>query len=156
MATSALHKQLLPPLHEPSVKICSLLQCLSSNPADLHPLFLAEEQNIYWPLIWYYGTVYNAILECCGEKLVEEVFGKLRNLAASQSLPRGALPPEALAAFPDSAVGELRIACGNENCPKLDHAEKFKVCTGCRVRRFCSEECLRKDWSKHKSECKRK
>ena len=56
--------------------------------------------------------------------------------------------------MPDSAVGELRIACGNENCQKLDHKEKFKVCTGCRVRRFCSVECLRKDWGKNKSECK--
>ena len=49
--------------------------------------------------------------------------------------------------MPDSAVGELRIACGNENCPKLDHKEKFKVSTGCRVRGFCSVECLRKDWA---------
>ena len=76
------------------------------------------------------------------------------NLSAS-NLPSSAPSPDVLAAFPLSAVGELRIACGNENCPKLDHAEKFKVCTGCRVRRFCSEECLRKDWGKHRSECKR-
>ena len=140
-------------------EICCVLQCLSSNPADLHPVFIAEKQNIYWPLIWYFGTVYDAILECCGEKLVKKVFGKLRNCRSSNlsasNLPSAAPSPDVLAAFPLSAVGELRIACGNENCPKLDHAEKFKVCTGCRVRRFCSEECLRKDWGKHRSECKR-
>ena len=122
-------------------------------------MFPAEEQNIYWPLIWCFGTVYDAILECCGEKFVKKVFDKLRSSSLSaSSLSSEAPSPDVPAAFPDSAVGELRIACGNENCPKLDHKEKFKVCTGratgCRVRRFCSVECLRKDWEKHKSECK--
>ena len=52
-------------------------------------------------------------------------------------------------------MGELRIACGNEDCPKLDHKEKFQVCSECRVRRFCSEECRRKYWiSKDKLESK--
>ena len=105
-----------------------MLQGLSSNPADLHPLLLAEKQNIYWSLIRYFGTVYEAIFECRGEKFVKEVFGKLRksNFAAS-NLPTGAHPPVALAAFhfPDSAVGELEIACGNENCLKLEHTDKF-------------------------------
>ena len=55
-------------------EICCLLECLCSNPADLHPLFLAEDQNLYWPLI--YGTVYDALLECCGQKIVKKVYGK--------------------------------------------------------------------------------
>ena len=110
-------------------------------------------KDIYWPLIWYFGTVYDAILECCGEKFVKKVFDKLRSSSLSaSSLSSEAPSPDVLAAY--SAFGELRIACGNENCPKLDHKEKFKVCAGCRVRRFCSVECLRKDWGKHKSECK--
>ena len=140
-------------------EIRCLLQCLSSNIADLHPLFLAEDQNLYWPLIWFFGTVYDALLECCGKKFVKKIYGKLRkyrsdNIAAS-NLPAGSPAPDVLDAFPDSAVSEVRICCGNEKCPKLDHTEKFKVCTGCRVRRFCSEECLRKDWAgKHKLECK--
>ena len=140
-------------------EIRCLLQCLSSNPVDLHPLFLAEDQNLYWPVIWYFGTVYDALLECCGQKIVKKVYGKLRkyrsdNIATS-NLPPVSPSPDVLETFPDSAVGEMRIACGNEDCPKLDHKEKFQVCSGCRVRRFCSEECRHKDWiSKHKLECK--
>ena len=136
-----------------------VLQCLSSNIADLHPLFLAEDQNLYWPLIWYYGTVYDALLECCGQTIVKKVYGKLRkyrsnNIGAAQ-LPPGLPTPDVLEAFPDSAVGELRIACGNDDCPKLDHQERFQVCNGCRVRRYCCDGCRHKDWiSKHKLECK--
>ena len=43
-------------------EISCLLQCLSSNPADLHPLFLAEDQTVYWNMIWLYGSVYEALL----------------------------------------------------------------------------------------------
>ena len=58
-------------------EICSVLQCLMSNPADLHPLYIAEDPNLYWPVIWFYGSVYNALLECCGHKVVQQIYGKL-------------------------------------------------------------------------------
>ena len=59
-----------------------------------------------------------------------------------------------LAAFPESAAGEWRIACGNEECNKVDHKVKFMVCGGCAVRRYCGEVCQGKDWDKHKMFCK--
>ena len=140
-------------------EISCFLQCFSSNPADLHPLFLAEDQTIYWNIIWFFGSVYEAVLECCGEKVVKKVFGKLKqyrskNLAKTH-LPCGPLPLDVAAAFPASAVGEMRIACGNENCPNLDHEKRFEKCTGCMTRRYCSQQCLDKDWSKHDVECKK-
>ena len=36
-------------------------QCLMSNPADLHPAAVAEDQNLYWPIIWYWGFVHAAL-----------------------------------------------------------------------------------------------
>ena len=47
------------------------------NPADLHPVHLAEDCNLYWPIVWYYGSVYTALLHCCGHKVVKEIYGKL-------------------------------------------------------------------------------
>ena len=138
-------------------EICCILQCFLTNPADLHPLFLAEDPNLYWPMIWYYGTAYNAILECCGDKIVKKVYGKLKQYR-SQNLAKANLPmmlkPDALIVFPDSAAGEMRIACGSEVCPKLDHKEKFNKCLGCRIRRYCSHLCQKEDWGKHQKECK--
>ena len=98
-------------------------------------------------------------MECCGEKVVKKVFGKLKqyrsNNLAKTHLPCGPLPLDVAAAFPASAVGEMRIACGNENCPNLDHEERFNKCTGCKTRRYCSQLCLDKDWSEHVAECKK-
>ena len=134
-------------------EICCVLQCLMSNPADLHPLHLAEDPNLYWPIIWFYGSVYSAILACCGSKVVKKIFGKMSQYR-SNKIPTGsaAIPPS-LSAFPTFAIGEMRIACGNEVCPMLDHSEKFLKCTGCKVRYYCAEECQKADWKKHKTEC---
>ena len=85
-------------------EISCLLQCLSSNPADLHPLFLAEDQTFYWNILWFYRSVYEALLESCGEKVVRNnVFGNLKqcrsNKIARANLPCGPLPFNAVAAF---------------------------------------------------------
>ncbi|KAF8991943.1 hypothetical protein BDQ17DRAFT_1188267, partial [Cyathus striatus] len=38
--------------------------------------------------------------------------------------------------------------CQSEGNPTL------KICTGCRKVRYCSEECQKTDWKRHKKECK--
>ena len=40
-----------------------------------------------------------------------------------------------------------------EKCGK--EAEKMKKCSACRLARYCSEECQREDWKKHKGSCKK-
>ena len=136
-------------------EISCVLQCLKTNHsktcADLHPIFIAQDQNLFWPLIWYFGSLYTVILESCGENIIKELFGKTTMSGDMQT----SLHPDTMQAFPESAVGEMRIACGSEPCPKLDHEKKFLLCTGCRVRRYCSKECRREDWGKHKQECKK-
>jgi hypothetical protein len=76
---------------------------------------VAEDQNLYWPIIWYWGSMHAVLLEARGPATKEAVYGKLA-------------PAIALAAFPESAAGQCRIACGNQECPNLDHKIKFKVC----------------------------
>jgi len=130
--------------------MAQVLQILMSNPADLHPLAVAEDQNLYWPIIWYWGSVFYAIQDTCDEITLEAVYGRLGDKI---TILRSA-PTSALAAFPETAAGEWRIACGSEECPRLDHEVKFQMCQGCKVRRYCNEVCQRKDWTKHKKFCK--
>ena len=134
--------------------ICCVLQCLMSNPADLHPLFIAEDPNLFWPIIWYYGSVYSALLSCCGVNIVKKLYGKLSQYRSNKISSGSPTIPSNLSAFPSYAVGETRKACGNESCPTLDHGEKFLKCAACKVRYYCAVECQRSDWKKHKSECK--
>ena len=134
-------------------EICCVLQCLMSNPADLHPLHVAEDPNLYWPIIWFYGSVYTALLQCCGEKVIKTIYGKLCKYRSKKIPSGGPAVPSSLTAFPSFAIGEMRMACGNEVCPSLDHSDKFLSCSSCKERYYCSPECQRADWKKHKPEC---
>lgn len=42
------------------------------------------------------------------------------------------------------------LCCG---CYKMESKQKLKSCGKCRERRYCSEECQRKDWPLHKVAC---
>ena len=46
----------------------------------------------------------------------------------------------------------LRKIC--QNCHRLDHDTKFKMCDRCRGPRYCSPDCQKKDWPKHRLVCK--
>jgi len=137
-----------------------VLQCLMTNPADLHPLAVAEDQSLYWGIIWYWGSVYQAVQDTCDHNTLAKIYGNLNGNIADDRGTNSACSEcrsanvSGLAAFPESAVGEWRIACGNELCPMVDHEIKFNLCAGCKVRRYCNEVCQRKDWPKHKEFCK--
>ena len=136
-------------------ELSCVLQCLMTNHsetcADLHPLFIAQDQNLFWPLIWCFGSLYTAMQESCGEEITKQLYNK----TTKSSKMVLSLHPDTLQAYPGSAVGEVRIACGSEPCPKLDHKKKFLLCTGCRMRRYCNEGCRGEDWGKHNKECKK-
>jgi len=40
------------------------------------------------------------------------------------------------------------------NCHKEESNDKFKVCGDCLKVKYCSKECQKKDWIKHKNNCK--
>jgi hypothetical protein len=60
----------------------------------------------------------------------------------------------ALAAFPESAAEEWRVACGSKDCLNLDHKIKFQMCQGCKVLCYCAVPCQKKDWVKRKAYCR--
>lgn len=56
-------------------------------------------------------------------------------------------------------IEEIRmpVRCSNAKCNKKEtHAGEFKKCARCRLARYCSQKCQRKDWSiRHKRECQK-
>jgi len=54
---------------------------------------------------------------------------------------------------------EIRIPvrCSNTKCNKKEtHAGEFKKCARCRLARYCSQKCQRKDWKiRHQRECQK-
>jgi hypothetical protein len=63
---------------------------------------------------------------------------------------------EQLAVQKVRALGTLR--CANLGCPNMSAASEAqlqsKLCSGCRVVRFCSEGCSQAAWRQHKVACK--
>jgi hypothetical protein len=63
---------------------------------------------------------------------------------------------EQLAVQQARALGTLR--CANLGCTNLSSAReaqlRSKLCSGCRVVRFCSEACSQAAWRQHKVACK--
>ena len=50
------------------------IRFLALEPMDLHPLQLAKDPNIYWPIVHYYGSVYSALLEILGKQTVDLIY----------------------------------------------------------------------------------
>ena len=135
-------------------EVCCVLQCLMTNPADLHPLHLADDPNLFWPLVWYYGSVHHAILQCCGEKTAKKVYGLHSKYLSRISKVLAADISNNNTIFPADTEGEVVITCGYDVCPKLRGKEdKFVTCQGCKVRKYCNRECAKEDWPIHQSEC---
>ena len=44
--------------------------------------------------------------------------------------------------------------CNNPACRKLDSYSNHQECSRCRVRAYCSVECQKMDWPRHKEDCK--
>lgn len=42
-----------------------------------------------------------------------------------------------------------------QTCVGCSAVGQFKICSGCKSRYYCSEECQKADWPKHKEACKR-
>ena len=53
--------------------------------------------------------------------------------------------------IPSETYINLETKCSNVCCFK---SGKFKRCAGCRILRYCSNECQEHSWPKHKAVCK--
>ena len=122
-------------------EIITLIRVISLQPMDLHPLQLAKDPDIYWPIIYYYGSVYSALKEILDEKTVDRIY---------EHIPESTPLPERR-----NVVDEEKyvIKCGHYPCLHLDWKFEFKLCSRCKIRRYCSPSCQKQDWRLHKKEC---
>jgi len=45
--------------------------------------------------------------------------------------------------------------CSRKKCDRRENSEnQFEICSRCRIARYCSKKCQKKDWKKHKRSCK--
>ncbi len=117
------------------------IRVMALRPMDLHPMHVARDPNIYWPIIHYYGSVYAALKEILDEKTANEIYKKALPLDDDTSKEETA------------AEDKYVIKCGRLACLELDWKFNFRLCTRCRVRRYCSTACQKADWKQHKGEC---
>jgi hypothetical protein len=69
--------------------------------------------------------------------------------------PAAAAPPTPVPAAAASAPAAPAAPAACANCGKTD-AARLRLCRGCRLVRFCSQECMRQQWTSagHKPACK--
>ena len=56
--------------------------------------------------------------------------------------------------YNDDSVGYGYEQCHSEGCYTYDKNNLLK-CSGCKVVKYCSRECQKKDWARHKKDCKK-
>ena len=57
-------------------EINTVLSLLSCHSADIDPRVICLNPDLYWSIIWYYGSVYTALESIGGKELQQKVFGK--------------------------------------------------------------------------------
>ena len=131
-------------------EIKAAIRVIALQPMDLHPLQLAKDPNIYWPIIYYYGSVYSALKELLDEEIVDSIY---KNIPEFIDIPDRRNVDELLKRKNIVPEEKFVIKCGYCPCIHLDWKYEFKQCSKCKLRRYCSSRCQKEDWSRHKKEC---
>lgn len=136
-----------------------------------HPLFLAMDPNLFWPIVTSYRTVSEALIKhghdsCFGIKGTED-----SNLdtpedsdldtPAMRQIVYEPLNGDVILAARDSESRRMFAKCGLESCNALfwmgrdsnGKDRSGKVCSRCKIRRYCGRECQEKDYKLHRMEC---
>lgn len=111
-----------------------------------YPLFIAQDPNFFWSLIYDHGCI-RAALEFVAPHIDwDERIGPVKeNIIAKIPIIPGCKP------------GDYMRKCGNNFCSNLElySSKDFQKCANCERRFYCSEECIHADWPVHKFECKK-
>jgi len=109
---------------------------LDLRPDLLVPGFLASDPNLYWPIVYHFGSVAGALLDMNIE-------------LESSSVEETAVPAWLSKAFP----GGDALKCGADECIALDWNMQFRKCGQCRRIKYCSHQCQKGHWKVHKLAC---
>ena len=100
-------------------EVITAIRVIALQPMDLHPLQVAKDPNLYWPIIYYYGSVYSALKDILDVKIVDSIY---KNIPEFTPLPERR-----------NRVDEEKyvIKCGYNPCVHLDWKYEFKKCSRC-------------------------
>ena len=129
-------------------EITCVLACLAADhdpPTLAHPCFIAQDPNLIWPTLLFYGSV-RAALEHVAPK-VDWVGSPMWHLGPS--LPGTPKPP----LVPGAKPGDIVYRCGSDICCNLYRKKLKSLCARCRRRFYCSTACQKADWAIHRREC---
>ncbi|KAL7532298.1 hypothetical protein ACHAXR_004548 [Thalassiosira sp. AJA248-18] len=116
--------------------------------AYVAPIFIAQDPNLYWPLIADHGCIRAAL-----EFVAPHIDWDARISSVKDPIISDCQP-----IISDCQPGQCLHKCGHNLCTNLEayKAKKFRVCSGCDRRRYCSETCQKDDWrAGHKHECRK-
>ena len=156
-------------------EVNTALRYLSLHSADIDARMICINSDLYWSIIWYYGSITKALKEAGGQRLYEIGFGKHKVDSSWEDLHDEdaesddecsllfLYPSITISLVTDHFVSKLtnkkmewRYRCSNPGCCNLEDTEKFLSCNGCvkySPRKYCGQECYEEDWEKHKEHC---
>jgi hypothetical protein len=109
------------------------------------PLFIAQDPNFLYPLIYDHGSI-RAALEFVAPHIDwNENIGPVKENVLEQ-----------VPLIPGCQPGKFLRKCGNGFCTNLEKYKTgsfFLYCSRCNRRKYCSSNCQRDDWVLHKHEC---
>jgi hypothetical protein len=108
------------------------------------PLFIAQDPNFLYPLIYDHGSI-RAALEFVAPHIDwNENIGPVKENVLEQ-----------VPLIPGCQPGKFLRKCGNGFCTNLEKYKtgSFQYCSRCNRRKYCSSNCQRDDWVLHKHEC---
>lgn len=125
--------------------VLGALAAMSDMPALAHPIFIAADPNLFWPCIFYHGSVRAALAHVAPHE----------NWTVRLGEANAPLPPEPVHQAVTDDPEVVLSRCGADGCINLQAAseKKFAQCNRCRRRLYCSRACQKADWVLHKHEC---
>jgi hypothetical protein len=133
-----------------------------------HPLFVAQDPNLLWPLILAHGSVRAALEHCAPHIDWMSRFGAPVPLPQQTPLADGAAVPGAvvlrcgadicLHVIPEASSAHPRSTAsaaveGSESSSYEGIDLSFAACGRCNRKRYCSAACQKADWPLHRTEC---
>ena len=139
--------------------INSIVRLLSFHSADIDPRLISLEKNIYWSIIWYFGSISNGLKVIGGNNLYNKAFSQRRNISQKTTTVHGLKHKLIKENFITNmtTVRKWRYSCKSTTCNNLEDIGNFKSCGACKSSiaiKYCSIECQKNDWNHHKPNCK--
>jgi hypothetical protein len=129
---------------------CGLAALVASHVADcydplvVHPLFVAQDPNLFWLLVLSHGCIRSALEHVAPHVDWDKKVGPVKS------------PLEQAPIISEVRPGSILRKCGNDICINLERNGSkgtFSMCARCKRRHYGCQKCQKADWTLHRREC---